>query len=165
MGRSKTDVGENSRHQGRRKGLEEQRHRHRQARQVRSESRTERKYTKEKGNNGEEQRNQEESEHESAQIVISIRMQELMRHTSLRIKVLFPGRVEGEGGMNRPAVHILVAVRAADGKEGPSCWIRDVCVTVRYAICGSLQKVDEVEGCAFDGTREDDEEVEDYAAG
>lgn len=86
---------------------------------------------------------------------------ELLRDAVGGAKV--PGRVEGQSGHDGAAVFIMASggVGAANGEESPARGVAGV----SDAVGGGLQEVEEVDRGAGDGAAQNDEELEDDAAG
>jgi hypothetical protein len=98
--------------------LEEQSNRSSHRRDVTTKTADEGKETSEKSNGAEEERNQVESEHESAQVVVLVCTNELLGDASLSAKIA--RWIEWKCWNRRATVGVQSILRSADGEEGPS---------------------------------------------
>lgn len=136
------------------------------ASEVCAQTRAESEKAEQERDDGEEEGDQVEGKHESAQKVVPISADELLRDAGVCIEVLLAGRVEWERRMDWSAITIVAANNAAEGEESPARRVGDmsVCATC-YAIGGGLEEVDLIQWGALHGAGQDDEELEDDAAG
>lgn len=145
---------ENLRHQGSSQSLEEKSDRSSHRRNVTAQTADKGKETSDESNCAEEERNQVESEHESAQVVVLVRANELLRDTGLSAKVT--RRVEWECWDRSATVCIQSILLSTDGEEGPSRRIARVRDTIR----GGFEEVEFIQRCAVDTSSQDSEDLE-----
>jgi hypothetical protein len=136
--------------------LEEQSNRSSHRRDVTTKTADEGKETSEKSNGAEEERNQVESEHESAQVVVLVCTNELLGDASLSAKIA--RWIEWKCWNRRATVGVQSILRSADGEEGPSRRIARIGDSIR----GGLQEVELVQGCAVNTSSQNGEELEEH---
>jgi hypothetical protein len=148
----------NLRHKSSSQTLEEESDKGSHRRDVSTKTAHERKKTSKKRHGREEERDQVERKHESREVVVHVRSNELLRDAVRGAKV--PGGVKWQCWHRLSAVGIERALDAADGEEGPSR---------RVARAGNVggrgfEEVEFVQGGAVDAACQDGEELEEDAA-
>jgi hypothetical protein len=116
----------------------------------------------EEGDNGEEQGDDVERKHESAQVEELVGANELLGDVVLGAEVA--RRVEGQGSLSATAESISAVVVAAEGEESPASRVTELPAT-RDAVGGGLEEVGVSDWASVDGSGEDDEELEHDATG
>lgn len=115
----------------------------------------------EKRDDGEEERDDVEREHESAHVVELVRADESIRDVLLSAEVVW--RVERQRRLGATAVRILSVLCSAKREECPARRVPHI--GPRDAVGSGLEEVDVADGSTVGGTGEDDEELEEDAAG
>jgi len=119
--------------------------------------------TGEEGDDREEDGDDVEREHEAAQVVELVGANELLRYVVLGAEVV--RRVERKGSLSATAVCIASILCTAKREEGPSGGVAIVTASTRDAASGGLEEVNIANGDAVGCTGEDDEELQQDAAG
>ena len=99
--------------------------------------------------NGEEQGNDVEGKHESAQVEELVGANELLGDVGLGAEVA--RRVEGQGSLGVTAERIFAAICAAECEESPAGWVAELSAT-RNAVGGSLEEVGVSDWASVDGS-------------
>jgi hypothetical protein len=116
----------------------------------------------EESDNSEEQGDQVEGEHESAQVPELVGADELRGDVVLSAEVA--RRVEGERSTGAATECVLAVLFAAERKECPARRVAEL-VAAGNAVCRGLEEVGVSDWAGVDDAREDHEELEDNAAG
>jgi hypothetical protein len=116
----------------------------------------------EEGDNGEEQGDQVEGEHESAQVPELVGANELRGDVVLSAEVA--RRVKGQRSAGAATECVLAILFAAERKECPARRVAEL-VASGNAVCRSLEEVGVSDWAGVDDAGEDHEELEDNAAG
>jgi len=146
----------NIRHQGSSKSLEEKRNGSVEAGKVGTKTEAKSKSAGEEGDDGEEQGDQVEGEHESAQVPELVGADELFGDVVLGAEVA--RRVERQGSLSATAECILAVLFAAEGEESPARRVVDL-GTTGDAVGGGLEEVGVSDRAGVDDSRENDEEL------
>lgn len=148
-------------HQSSGQCLEEERNRRVQAGEIPAKSAAQGQQACEQRADGEEEGDQVEGPHEAGQVVVLVCPNELTRY--IRGGAEVPRRIKRQRGHYAAAIGVVAfGVGAANGEEGPS---RGIPRAGDAADVAGLEEVDLVLGAAVYGAGEDDEELEEDAAG